>query len=166
MRSPIPPASRARFRWSSFPTLVFTGTLSLRPNDSYASVAGWRPILAHPEQIHWLVDDLTLVERLVGLGAMLQVTGASVLGRYDRATRDRVRALLDAGLAHFLASDGHDLDARPPGLSAARAEVARRWGEEAAELLTETNPRAVLDDRPLGAAGETLTEVAADRDPA
>lgn len=116
-------------------------------------VAGWRPILAHPEQIHWLVDDLPLVERLVGLGAMLQVTGASVLGRYGRATRDRARNLLDAELAHFLASDGHDLDARPPGLSAGRAAVAHRWGEEVAERLTETNPRAVLDDRPLTEPG-------------
>jgi len=121
-------------------------------------VAGWRPILAHPEQIHWLVDDLPLVERLVGIGAMLQVTGASVLGNYGRATRDRARALLDAGLAHFLASDGHDLDARPPGLSAARTAVGRRWGDDVAELLTETNPRAVLDDRPLPSPDETFSQ--------
>ncbi len=112
-------------------------------------VADWRPILAHPEEIEWLADDLPGLERLVSLGAALQVTGASLTGVYGRRVGDRARRLLDRGLVHFLASDAHDLRMRPPGLATAAREIARSWGEEVAELLTVTNPQAVLDDRPL-----------------
>lgn len=110
-------------------------------------LAGWRPVLAHPEEITWL--ELDEIAALVARGAALQVTGASLLGDYGGHIQGRARNLLDEGLAHFVASDAHDLTYRPPGLAAAAREIARRWGGDVAELLTVTNPRAVLDDRPL-----------------
>ncbi|HUP43344.1 MAG TPA: CpsB/CapC family capsule biosynthesis tyrosine phosphatase [Thermoanaerobaculia bacterium] len=119
-------------------------------------VAGWRPVLAHPEEIQWLADDLPAIARLVALGATLQITGASLLGAYGRRIQEQARALLDHGLAHFVASDAHDLSGRPPGLAAAAREIARRWGPEVSELLTVTNPQAVLDDLPLPAHREVL----------
>lgn len=121
------------------------------------AVAGWRPVLAHPEEIEWLADDLRTLERLVFLGAALQITGASLTGGYGRRTADRARTLLDHGLVHFLASDAHDLRMRPPGLAAAAREVARRWGDDVAHLVTVTNPQAVLDDRPLPSPTEALS---------
>lgn len=120
-------------------------------------VAGWRPVLAHPEEIEWLADDLPAIEHLVSLGATLQVTGASLTGGYGRRMLERAQTLLDRGLVHFLASDAHDLAVRPPGLAAAAREVARRWGEAVAELLTVVNPQAVLDDRPLPSPTEVLS---------
>ncbi|HUF78588.1 MAG TPA: CpsB/CapC family capsule biosynthesis tyrosine phosphatase [Thermoanaerobaculia bacterium] len=120
-------------------------------------VAGWRPVLAHPEEIQWLADDLSSIIRLVALGATLQITAASLVGAYGRRIQERARALLDHGLAHFVASDAHDLAGRPPGLAAAAREIARRWGPEVAVLLTATNPRAVLDDLPLPAPHEALS---------
>ena len=117
-------------------------------------LAGWRPVLAHPEEITWL--ELDEIAALVERGAALQVTGASLLGDYGGYIQARARKLLDEGLAHFVASDAHDLTHRPPGLSAAAEEITRRWGGGVAELLTVTNPRAVLDDRPLPAPAVAL----------
>lgn len=115
---------------------------------------GWRPILAHPEEITWLrLEDL---EDLVARGAALQVTGTSLLGGYGRSIQERARSLLDRGLVHFVASDAHDLTHRPPGLATAAREIDRRWGTEVAELLTVLNPRAVLEDRPLPALEAAL----------
>lgn len=114
-------------------------------------VAGWRPILAHPELLPWIAEDLPRLEDLVELGATLQITAMSVLGRFGRRPRESARALLDAGLAHFLASDCHGIATRPPGLSAAREVIAKGWGEELAERLTDAHPRAVIEDRPLPA---------------
>jgi protein-tyrosine phosphatase len=57
--------------------------------------------------------------------------------------------LLDAALVHFVASDSHDLRRRPPGLSTAFSLVADRWGAAAAEALFDSNPRAVVENRPL-----------------
>jgi len=115
-------------------------------------VAGWTPVYAHPEMIPYLADDLTLMSRLATAGALFQVTAGSLLGDLGRAARQTTSAMVDAGLVHFVASDAHGTDHRPPGLAAARREIARRWGEATASELTEENPRAVVDDRPLGGA--------------
>lgn len=112
-------------------------------------VAGWRPIVAHPELLPWLADDLPRIANLVELGAALQITAMSVTGEFGRRPRESVTSLLDAGLPHFLASDSHGVATRPPGLSRARQEVARRWGEDLAEAITRSNPLAVVEDRPL-----------------
>ncbi len=110
---------------------------------------GWRPILAHPELIDGLGDDIERLDRLVAEGALLQVTAASLTGGYGRKIRSRTLRLLQAELIHFVASDAHGLRRRPPGLNRAREVVAARMGEETAQCLTTSNPRAVLADKPL-----------------
>jgi protein-tyrosine phosphatase len=113
------------------------------------SVAGWRPIVAHPEHYPWLLAQPALVDRLVELGALLQVTGMSLTGGFGPRAQAACRDLLDAGVVHFVASDAHGTDERPPGLSAAYAALARGWGQETAEALTSANPAAVIENRPL-----------------
>ncbi|HZF08069.1 MAG TPA: CpsB/CapC family capsule biosynthesis tyrosine phosphatase [Thermoanaerobaculia bacterium] len=112
-------------------------------------VAGFRPVLAHPELIPFLAEDDAVVAHLVGLGATAQVTAMSVTGDFGRRAQSATHRLIDAGLAHFVASDAHDLVRRPPGLDKAFRTLRERWGEELALRLTTDNPRAVLDDRPL-----------------
>ena len=112
-------------------------------------VAGWRPILAHPEFIPWLAPDPDLVARLVALGATTQVTAMSVTGDFGRRPQNDCFALLDAGLVHFVASDSHGVRRRPPGLKRAHSLIAGRWGEDVARRLVADNPRAVVTDRPL-----------------
>jgi protein-tyrosine phosphatase len=112
-------------------------------------VGGWRPIYAHPEMISFLAADLGLVERLAELGAMFQITAMSVTG--DAGTRAQAVCdhMIERGLVHFVASDAHGRDRRPPDLHRARRRIAERWGEDLAERLTEGNPRRVLADVPL-----------------
>ena len=112
------------------------------------TVAGWVPIFAHPEHIHGL-DDLALAEQLVAAGGLFQLTAMSVTGDFGPRAQSLCTHYLDAGLAHFVASDAHGAGWRPPGLSQARAALARHWGEETAERLTHTHPDAVVTDRPL-----------------
>lgn len=113
------------------------------------SVAGWRPVVAHPEFIPWLADDLELVERLVSLGALMQITAMSVTGEFGRAPQVDTHALIEAGLVHFVASDCHGVTRRPPGLRGAYQTISSRWGAEVAKRLLSDNPRAVVQNRPL-----------------
>ena len=112
-------------------------------------MAGWRPIVAHPEFIPWLATDLELVARLVALGAATQVTAMSLTGDFGRRPQADSSTLIDAGLVHFVASDSHGTRRRPPGLKRAYYTVAGRWGEKVARRLVADNPQAVLEDRPL-----------------
>ncbi|HEV3459723.1 MAG TPA: CpsB/CapC family capsule biosynthesis tyrosine phosphatase [Thermoanaerobaculia bacterium] len=113
------------------------------------SVAGWRPILAHPEFIHWMAAQPAAVAHLVSLGALAQVTAMSLTGDFGRRAQADASRLIDMGLVHFVASDAHDLKRRPPGLRRAWEVVAARWGEEAARELLAANPGAVIADQPL-----------------
>jgi protein-tyrosine phosphatase len=125
------------------------------------SVAGWRPVVAHPEFVHWLAEDPETLARLVSLGALAQVTAMSVTGDFGRRAQADCARWIDRGLVHFVASDAHDLVRRPPGLRRAWEAIAARWGEEAARELILDNPRAVADNRLLpseAAAAEAAAE--------
>jgi len=117
-------------------------------------IAGWRPVIAHPEFIPWLARDPELLGHLVSLGATVQVTAMSLTGDFGRRPQQDALAFLDAGLVHFVASDSHGTRNRPPGLRRAYETIAARHSGEMAQRLTTDNPRAVLEDRPLPAAAE------------
>lgn len=112
-------------------------------------LAGWRPVIAHPELIPWLAEDLERVAGLVERGVLLQVTAASLVGGFGRYPSERAWEMVEAGLVHFVASDSHSPTWRPPGLSAARNALTQRLGSAAAARLLVDNPERVLQDAPL-----------------
>ena len=112
-------------------------------------VAGWRPVVAHPEVLPWL--EVPRLGALVEAGALLQVTAAAVTSDFGRSPHQRVWELLDEGLVHFVASDSHSPTWRAPGLAKARTLLARRLGSAAARALVEDHPASVLADVPLAA---------------
>ncbi len=112
-------------------------------------VDGWCPVIAHPERIRWLATDPTYLEMLIGMGALVQVTAMSLTHRSGHFSFDSASQMLEAGMVHFVASDAHDTRFRPPGLSQAFRRVAETLGEAPAQELFVTNPRAVLENRPL-----------------
>ena len=113
-----------------------------------AAVTGWIPVLAHPELIPALAEDRRRVEGLVEDGALLQVTAAAVTGGLGRAVSRTVSDWIDGGLVHFVASDAHAVEWRPPGLGRARRALSERWGESVAHDLTVGFPERVLGDLP------------------
>lgn len=114
-------------------------------------LTGFRPVVAHPEFLPALANDVDLVRHLVGLGALMQVTAMTVTGQVGRPLQRLVHGLIDAGLVHFVASDAHSVEWRPPGLLEARRTIGRRWGQEVAARLTELNAKAVLASQPIPA---------------
>lgn len=107
---------------------------------------GWKPIIAHPEFIPFLANDLDLLAQLVRLGARGQVTAMSVTGDFGRPAQELALSMIQRRLVHFIASDAHTPDWRPPGLAAARDEIDRRWGARVATRLTSENPHSVIED--------------------
>lgn len=110
-------------------------------------LAGIVTLLAHPERVGQLLRHPEQLRRLVGLGALGQLTGSSIAGDFGRPCREASERLLKDGLVHVVASDAHDLKRRPPKLDRARAAVEDLLGTEAAIDLLERRPRAVLEGR-------------------
>jgi protein-tyrosine phosphatase len=112
--------------------------------------SGLTPIVTHPERNYLLHSRLKDLAGWVAEGALVQVTGQSLLGRFGPEARRVARELIGRGLVHFVASDAHDAEDRTPRLDEAYREVAGRFGEPYAEQVFRTNPRAVIEGQPLG----------------
>jgi len=111
--------------------------------------AGIVPVVTHPERNRLLQQRRERLEEWVQVGCLIQVTAQSLFGRFGPEARDFSRELLERDLVHFIASDAHDCEDRPPRLDEAYCHVARQYGPERATRLLVTNPRAVLDGSPL-----------------
>jgi protein-tyrosine phosphatase len=111
--------------------------------------AGMIPVVTHPERNGLLRQRIENIQSWVESGARIQITAQSLTGTFGSRAREFCETLLDRGMAHFVASDAHDCERRPPKLSQAHAWLAKRYGESAANLLCIENPRAALDGAPL-----------------
>jgi protein-tyrosine phosphatase len=117
--------------------------------------AGLRIILTHPERNPLLRQRIDVIERWVDSGRFMQVTAGSLLGHFGpEAQRFSIR-MLDSGLVHFVASDAHDLQHRPPRLDEAFQWLSENYSAEFAACLTIDNPAAAVEGAPL-AAGRLL----------
>jgi protein-tyrosine phosphatase len=126
--------------------LIFNNTAEI---FSRLQEAGMTPVITHPERNSLLRQRVDQIATWVESGACLQVTAQSLLGEFGRRAADFSRTLLDRKLVHFLASDAHDCERRPPRLDLAHTWVQQRYGEERANALCITNPRATLTGESL-----------------
>lgn len=109
-------------------------------------VAGYQPVVAHPERFRWMAHDHGLLAALFHHGAHFQLTAMSLTGDLGRFAQEAAIRMMDNGWIRFIASDTHDPRLRPPGLAKAHAQVERTWGAEAARAIFFDHPRALLDD--------------------
>ena len=110
---------------------------------------GYTPIITHPERNPLIQQNAERVLQWVDLGCTVQVTGSVFTGGWGARARETADWLMKRQAVHFLATDAHDIQRRPPALSAAKKAVAKEFGEEIARALTESNPSAVVNDQPL-----------------
>lgn len=114
-----------------------------------ARLAGWTPILAHPERNIVFQQHPEILAALVAHGIRTQVTAGSLTGAFGPAAEKAALTFLRLRLVHFIATDAHTPAKRPPLLTEARKVLVHLGGEELARALTLDNPAAVLAGRGL-----------------
>jgi protein-tyrosine phosphatase len=111
-------------------------------------VAGYVPILTHPERLSWIEAQYPTIQRLVRGGVWMQVTAGSLTGAFGRSAQYWARRMLDEGYVHILATDAHDMGRRAPSLSKGRNLAATQVGAQEAERLVLTRPLSILENVP------------------
>jgi protein-tyrosine phosphatase len=117
-------------------------------------VAGYVPIVTHPERLSWVPSRYKIIKRLVQSGVWMQITAGSFAGAFGRNALYWAERMLDEGCVHLVATDAHDAERRRPDLAAGRDLVAKRVGPEEAQRLVLTRPMGILkDESPLSLPG-------------
>ncbi len=98
------------------------------------------PMIAHPERNKGLMSAPAKLKPFLNQGCLLQVTAASVAGRFGDGCRELAEELLAQGVVTVLASDAHNEQHRPPVLSEGLAAAAAIVGEARAQALVKDNP--------------------------
>jgi protein-tyrosine phosphatase len=119
-------------------------------------LAGLTPIMTHPERNPTLQTDPARLADWMRGGVLVQVTGDSVTGRMGRKAEKLAHELLKNRWVHFIATDAHNLDSRPPRLSEARKLIAKKYGEDYATAISVTNPLAVFEGKPFEPSDEPI----------
>ena len=111
-------------------------------------LAGYQPVLAHPERYPFVRRDVESLGRLVRRGVALQLTAPSLLGEYGPEVRETAVSVLQRGWDAVAASDRHHPG---PGRSLAElhGSLAQSTSAELADLLLRTNPDRLLTGRPI-----------------
>jgi protein-tyrosine phosphatase len=97
-------------------------------------VMGLTPIIAHPERNQEIVEDPDKLYKLVGQGALSQVTSHSLTGQFGRKIQKVSVELCRSNLAHVIASDSHNVTQRPFALGEAYQVIDRELGPDVSEI--------------------------------
>jgi len=111
--------------------------------------AGLKLIVTHPERNPLVRAAPERMRVWMENGCYAQITGGSLTGRFGPAAERAALEYLDRGWAHFVASDAHNTDRRPPRLRKAFDLVAARRGPQVARALFHDNPLAAWQGQPL-----------------
>lgn len=110
---------------------------------------GLTPIVAHPERYAFVAEDKTAPFRLKTMGCLLQVNKGSLNGSFGRNAYVSSGYIIKNELADFVASDAHSPYMRTPYLADAYELISETHSAEYAELLLNTNPSLVLQNKKI-----------------
>lgn len=110
---------------------------------------GVTPVVAHIERYHCLENDEKKVRDLINMGCYTQINSSSVLkpklfGDTYKFMKKRAQFFLEKDLVHFVASDMHNLNPRPPYMQEAYQIISKKHGESHAEQLFRKNQELLL----------------------
>lgn len=108
---------------------------------------GFYPVLTHPERLSWIERHYDIIVELDNLGIIMQITAASLTGRFGKRPTYWSQRMLDEGRIDILATDAHNTSSRPPVLSKARDMVAHQFDENYANMMVFDRPSAILTNQ-------------------
>jgi protein-tyrosine phosphatase len=109
-------------------------------------VAGYMPIITHPERLTWIEDHYSTFVDMAKRGVWLQLTAGAIVGKFGSRAKYWSERLLSDGLVHIIASDAHNTGRRSPQMSEAFEMAVKQMGKQEATRMVLGRPKAILDN--------------------
>ncbi len=106
---------------------------------------GITPIITHPERNTAIQNNIQILQDLVLAGALSQITAGSLTGRFGNNVLKYTKKIIKAKLIHFIASDAHSIDTRPPILSKARDKLISLTNKKYTDKIMFELPHALIN---------------------
>ncbi|WP_232522825.1 tyrosine-protein phosphatase [Peribacillus simplex] len=109
---------------------------------------GITPIIVHPERNKELIRNHKLLFELVQEGALTQLTSGSIIGLFGKSVQSFSKKIIEHNLAHFVATDAHNIGTRGLSLQQAYETITKAYGiqrtfnfkENAEQLIKGQSP--------------------------
>jgi protein-tyrosine phosphatase len=135
-----------------------SGYLDPLPLIRFLGRGGITAIIAHVERYREVQKRLEIVNPWIEAGAALQINAGSLTGNFGRDAERTSWHLIDQEFRLLVATDAHDIRARPPQLSHAAELIERRFGVDTAVRTCIENPWQILR-RPLDSGPQPQVRV-------
>ena len=110
---------------------------------------GYHPVLAHTERYRCLFRHMDWVRDFVADGGIVQINASSAVGAWGTMAKLQWKRLVKEGLAHIVASDGHNLTSRQPKISVCIPYLTKYCSSQKIRELTWDNACRVIRDETL-----------------
>lgn len=108
---------------------------------------GFTPIIAHAERYNIFPKDKTLTDEVLAMGALIQLNADSVMGKHGLGIARFCNRLLKEQKVHFIASDAHDTEKRPPLLRECWQRVYKKYGSAYSSQVFYDNAQMVIENK-------------------
>ncbi len=112
--------------------------------------AGYVPVLAHPERYAFVQKNPKALLALVkNYDVIVQANYGSILGQYGKEAQKTLIKMLKTNMVHVLATDTHRTGFVYGHFYKVEKEFLKYISMERFKRLTVTNPKSILEDKPL-----------------
>ena len=108
---------------------------------------GYTPIIAHAERYSALYKKYDEIEKLVDMGAMIQMNASSIIGADGFGMKGFCKNIMKKDLLHFVGSDAHNLKDRKPCIGKCTAYMEKVMGKEYTEKILSDNPSLLIEEQ-------------------
>ncbi|MGN0251422.1 MAG: CpsB/CapC family capsule biosynthesis tyrosine phosphatase [Oliverpabstia sp.] len=108
---------------------------------------GYIPIIAHAERYSALYKKYDEIEKLVDLGAMIQMNASSIMGADGLSMKGFCKKIMKMNLLHFVGSDAHNLTDRKPCIGKCAAYMEKVMGEKYTKRILSDNPASLIKEK-------------------
>jgi protein-tyrosine phosphatase len=111
-------------------------------------VEGLTPVIVHPERNAELIERPDKLYKFVKNGAATQLTASSLVGYFGKNIQKFSQQMIEANLAHFIASDAHNINNRTFKMEEAMNYIEKKYGIDSLYYFTE-NAEMLVDNKTI-----------------